>query len=84
MVSGKSLLFFITAASALTVGKRDASTIFGDISTIDTNFKALSTSDNAPFLLLDLDSQDPHEPLWEMHSWGNTFQVLGWTLRVLD
>ncbi|KAH6722324.1 hydrophobic surface binding protein A-domain-containing protein [Leptodontidium sp. MPI-SDFR-AT-0119] len=39
MVAIKNILFFITAASALTVGKRDAATILNDISTIDSNSK---------------------------------------------
>lgn len=46
MVAIKNILFFITAASALTVGKRDAATILNDISTIDSNVKALTATFN--------------------------------------
>ncbi|KAH7356705.1 hydrophobic surface binding protein A-domain-containing protein [Rhexocercosporidium sp. MPI-PUGE-AT-0058] len=46
MVAIKNILFFITAASALTVGKRDAATILSDISTIDSNVKALTATFN--------------------------------------
>lgn len=46
MVAIKNILLFITAASALTVGKRDAATILSDISTIDTNVKALTKAFN--------------------------------------
>ncbi|KAF8862307.1 hydrophobic surface binding protein-like protein A [Acephala macrosclerotiorum] len=46
MVAFKNLLFFITSASALTIGKRDAATILSDISTIDTNVNALTTAAN--------------------------------------
>ncbi|KAL2073192.1 hypothetical protein VTL71DRAFT_10516 [Oculimacula yallundae] len=46
MVAIKNILFFITAASALTVGKRDTQTILSDISTIDSNVKALTAAFN--------------------------------------
>ncbi|KAG4437624.1 hypothetical protein IFR05_006885 [Cadophora sp. M221] len=46
MVAIKNILFFITTASALTVGKRDAATILNDISTIDSNVKALTVTFN--------------------------------------
>lgn len=46
MVAIKNVLFFVTAVIALTVGKRDTATIISDISTIDSDVKALTTAFN--------------------------------------
>ncbi|CZT06315.1 hypothetical protein WAI453_006268 [Rhynchosporium graminicola] len=46
MVAFRNIILFITAASALTVGKRDTQTILSDISSIDTNVKALTATFN--------------------------------------
>ncbi|KUJ12066.1 uncharacterized protein LY89DRAFT_220767 [Mollisia scopiformis] len=46
MVIIKNVLLLVTAATALTLGKRDVNTILSDISTIDSNVKALTTAAN--------------------------------------
>ncbi|KAG4437625.1 hypothetical protein IFR05_006886 [Cadophora sp. M221] len=46
MVAIKNLLFFATAISALTIGKRDTATILNDIAAIDTNVQAVTTAAN--------------------------------------
>ncbi|EPE36860.1 hypothetical protein GLAREA_09023 [Glarea lozoyensis ATCC 20868] len=46
MVAIKNILFFITAASALSIGRRDTSTVLSDISTIDSDVKSLTSAVN--------------------------------------
>lgn len=44
MVAIKNILFFITAASALTLRRRDAATITTDVNTLDSKVQALTTA----------------------------------------
>ncbi|TVY68748.1 hypothetical protein LSUE1_G006382 [Lachnellula suecica] len=47
MVAVQNILLFVATASALAIGKRDASTILSDISTIDSDVKALTSALNS-------------------------------------
>jgi hypothetical protein len=47
MVTIKNILLFITAASALTIGGGDTSTILNDISTFDSEIKSLTSAVNS-------------------------------------
>jgi hypothetical protein len=46
MVAIKNIILFISAASALAVGRRDTSTILRDISSIDSDVKSLNSAVN--------------------------------------
>ncbi|KAL2073193.1 hypothetical protein VTL71DRAFT_10517 [Oculimacula yallundae] len=46
MVAIKNILFFATAITALTIGKRDTATILNDIAAISSNNQALTTAAN--------------------------------------
>ncbi|KAH7356704.1 hydrophobic surface binding protein A-domain-containing protein [Rhexocercosporidium sp. MPI-PUGE-AT-0058] len=46
MVAIKNILFFATAITALTLGKRDTATILSDIAAIDSKVQALTTAAN--------------------------------------
>ena len=46
MLAPKTLLLFITATSALAIGRRDTATVLNDISSIDSDVKSLASAVN--------------------------------------
>jgi hypothetical protein len=46
MVAAMNIFFFVSAVSALAIGRRDASTILSDISAVASNATALTSTVN--------------------------------------
>jgi hypothetical protein len=47
MVAAMNIFFFVSTVSSPAIGRRDASTILSDISTIDSNVKVLTSAMNS-------------------------------------